>query len=166
MTKRKGFVIGLIVVMVVGQGGAAGAAWYLRHDARGQLTAAMARNIELQQQADRAMPAPVVETKQEPKQLRLPETNDVTGTMQLLEGLCDAAGVSVDALKAMPSNTPGKQPFQVAVRGAPQQVCALLATIEQHERMLVIESGRVITGGADALVVEFAVATWHLGGAK
>ncbi len=166
MTKRNGFVFGLIVVMFVGQGGAAGLAWYLRHDTSGRLQAARARNLELQQEANRAQPAPVVETQPAPRQLRLPETNDVTGTMQLLEGLCDAAAVSVDALKAMPSNTAGKQPFQVVVRGTPQQVCVLLATIEQHERMLVIESGRVIPGGDEVLSIEFAVSAWHLGGAK
>ena len=76
------------------------------------------------------------------------------------------ARITFDVIKASASNTPGKQAFQVAGRGAPQNVCEFLAAVERNERLMIVESGRFTPGDEKEVAFELAIATYHRGGGR
>jgi hypothetical protein len=86
---------------------------------------------------------------------------DVVVTLQVVQGLGDSAGVVFDSLKAVRGGTVGRQDFTVAGRGTPEQVCQLLASIERQERLLVVESGRIVPTGTPQVSFEFGIAVYH-----
>lgn len=164
MSQQRSVVAALVVWLTVLQGAAAGLAWFLRQRTNQELRTQSSTNEELQRELAQARPVPVVETRMAAPKWRLPESSDVAGTMQLVQAIGDAAKVAFDDIKAVPSNTVGKQPFQVVVRGTARQVTTFLAAIEQNSRLLVIENGRFLAGGDDGVVAELGIATYHLGG--
>ncbi|MFY9344414.1 MAG: hypothetical protein WAT39_18115 [Planctomycetota bacterium] len=166
MNKRKPLVVAAIVTLVGLQAAAGGTAWFLRHGAQCDVAAARLANTDLQRRLAEAPAAPAVETVPEPSRWRLLEGPDVAGTMQSLQGIGDATGVTFDGIKAAQSTTPGRQSFQLNLRGTPVQVCTFLAAVEQHERLLVIETGRVMPGGGEQLALEIGVATYHQAGGQ
>lgn len=91
---------------------------------------------------------------------------DVAGTLRVLQALGDRIGVTMVTAKAAPSTTPGRQTFAISGRGAPDKVCQFLAGIEQHERLIVIENGRITPGTAEEVNFELGLSTHHAGGAK
>jgi hypothetical protein len=124
-----------------------------------------------QLQAQRLLLAQEREREKAPKspaasRWQLLASPDVTGTMQMLQVAGDAAGISVDGVKATQSNTPGKQSFQLAGRGSPEQVCEFLSAIEQNSRLVVIESGRILPASDVQIAFELGLATYHVGGDK
>lgn len=102
----------------------------------------------------------------EPSRWHLAVAADVSATLQALQAAGDQAGVEFSSLKAALATTPGKQTFQVVGRGQPSQLCAWLRQIEQQDRVLVIESGRLIPAGTDAIGFEFGIALYHAGGGQ
>ena len=168
MTRRKGreVVVGAIIALTLLQGSAAGVAWFLRDRGERDLTTLTARNAELLLQAERVVPVPVEQPVATPSKWRMLDGPDVAGTMQIIQGLGDTAGVAFDNIKAAQSNTVGKQSFQIVGRGTAHQACLFLAAVEQHDRLLVVETGRVLPGGAEQIVFEVAIATYHLGGGQ
>jgi hypothetical protein len=147
---------------------AAGAAWLLRGHAANELADLQRVTGELAQRVERererialAAAAPAGETAGSP--WRLHDTPDVAGTMQWLQTSADRAGITIEQMKAVPTAVAGKQSFAVAGHGAPQQVCAWLAALERHERVLVVESGRVGASGTDRIAIELGIAAWHAG---
>ena len=91
---------------------------------------------------------------------------DVAGTLRAIQTVSDQVGVTLATAKASPSNTPGRQTFVITGRGTPEQVCSFVAGIEQHERLIVIENGKVLPGTADEMNFELGLSTHHTGGAR
>ena len=76
------------------------------------------------------------------------------------------ARVTFDAIKASTSNVAGKQSFQLSGHGTPQQVCEFLAAIEKHDRLIIVESGRLTPGGGELVAFDLGLATYHRGGVR
>lgn len=91
---------------------------------------------------------------------------DVAGTLRVLQTIADDVGVELTAVRALPSATPGRQAFTIAGKGTPERVCALFAAIEQHERLMVIENGKVAPGGEIDITFEVGLSTHYSGGSR
>jgi hypothetical protein len=91
---------------------------------------------------------------------------DVAATLERLNRLGVDHKVAFETVKAVQSNTQGKQSFLLAGRGTPQQVCEFVAAIEQDDRLVIVETGRVMPGGGEQISFEFGVATYHKGGTR
>lgn len=91
---------------------------------------------------------------------------DVAGTLRALQTIGDDAGVTVLSSKASQSTTIGRQSFVITGRGTPEQLCAFLAGIEQSERLMVIEGGKVTPGTETEINFEMGLSTHHTGGTK
>lgn len=163
---KRALVAVAIAILVAAQGVAAGVAFWMREEADRRLAGAAARNAGLRRAAEDPAPAPVFEAALPQSRWRLHDGNDVPATMQLLEAICDGEGVTIDSIKAVSNNPPGRQSFVLGVRGAPEAVCSLLAALEQHDRLLVVENGRVRPGGDGAITAELGVAAVYRGDAR
>ncbi|MBL8750061.1 MAG: hypothetical protein JNK78_12930 [Planctomycetes bacterium] len=91
---------------------------------------------------------------------------DVAGTLRVLQNLGDQCKVTLASVKAAPSTTPGRQSFAITGRGSPTDLCTLFAAIERHERLMVIEAGKVSPGTGDEVSFEIALSTHHAGGVR
>lgn len=128
----------------------------LEHE-RARLAEQLARAEKIEQQ-----PAPQAETL--PPRCRLLDGAEVATTLQVVQTLVDACGVTLVSAKATPSPTGGRQTFLLAGRARPEQLCELLASIERHERLMVVETGRLVPGDAAQVEFELGLATWHRDG--
>lgn len=97
-------------------------------------------------------------------QWQLLSSNEVAATLQVLQSLVDASGVTLVAAKASPSGSSGRQLFLLTGSGSPEQVCSLLVGIERCPRLIVAENGRFTPRSGDAIDFEFGLATYHSGG--
>lgn len=156
----------MIAAATLLQAGLAGAAFLGRQQFGEELAAAKERTASYAFQAERAkaQAVPTEAAKQSP--WRLLDGPDVTGTMQVIQALGDATGITFGTVKASQSNTAGKQSFQITGRGSPAQVCAFLVGIEKSPRLIVIENGRASPGGQASVAFELGLATFHGVGGK
>lgn len=144
--------------------GSAGVAHHLRAEVEAGLRAGQQRVADLQSQLavePEAVTDPgPTDSAAEPawQLLRGPE---VVETMQALQQLGDAAGVTFEEHKALNSADRGRQTFSVSGYGAPAAVCAFLAAIERSKRLMIVETGHVTPGGGGQLAFTFGVATYH-----
>lgn len=99
-------------------------------------------------------------TLEQPKLLPNP---DVAGTLRMVHSLAESASLEFGTVKALQSNTTGKQTYQITGVGTPSRVCHFLANLEHGERLVVVESGRVTPNSAVDLAFEFVLATYHEG---
>ncbi|MBM4063093.1 MAG: hypothetical protein FJ265_18655 [Planctomycetes bacterium] len=165
-TDKRTVVTAVILVATLLQGGLAGVAFYGRRKVESDLAREagragdVARQLAAQAQEVVEVPPPP------PSRWRLLDGPDVSGTLQVVQAVGDAAGIEFANVKAGQSNSPGKQSFLIAGHGAPEQVCAFLAGIEQHARLLVVESGRFLPGPANDVGFELGLATYHQGGGQ
>lgn len=90
---------------------------------------------------------------------------DVTGTLHVLEVVGEAAGIEVGAVKPVNTNTTGKQGFKVSGHGTPTAICTFLAALEGHQRLMIVETGKVSAGDETTLSFELGIATFHATGA-
>lgn len=162
-------VVGLALVSQVAL---AGVAFFARRVTDGDLQAQRAQHEQLCLQAEQRAAASTDEPAEQPSPAtsaaptwRLLDGPDVVTTLQVLQEVGDAAGVSFDSQKATRSSNEGKQPFTIAGRGTPEQVCAFVAGIERHEHLMIVETGRVLPASDTQIAFEFGVATYH-GGAR
>lgn len=150
------------------QVGAAGAIWFGHQDAQRRLVeeqqriATLQRQLEAQQELTTKGPTAEVV----PSRWRLLDGPDVAATMEVVNNLGVEARVTFDTIRASTSNVAGKQMFQVSGHGTPVQVCEFLAAIEQHDRLIIVESGRVVPGGDELIAFDLGLATYHHGGAR
>ncbi|MGE3174640.1 MAG: hypothetical protein AB7O97_18555 [Planctomycetota bacterium] len=86
---------------------------------------------------------------------------DVVGTLRELESLAVRAGAGLEDARALPSDAPGSLAFRVQGEATPGALCGLLAAIENSDRLLVVESGRVSARDHGRVDYEFRVATYH-----
>jgi hypothetical protein len=166
VTRSHTWLVGTVLGLAAVQGVAAGVLALLRANVDAELRDTLAANAANRSSLAQAPAAPLVEPRPAPAPFALLDAPDVAGTLQRLQAIGDGDGVTFDGVKAAPSTAGGRQPFQLTVRGTPRQVCSFLATLEQHDRLLVVESGRVAPAPGDTLAVELGVATFHRGGAR
>lgn len=101
---------------------------------------------------------------QAPQRWQLLDGNEVTGTLQALQALVDASGVTLVATKPAPAGKNGRQAYLLAGSGRPEQVCSLLAGIERCDRLIVVEAGRITPHSDEQIDFELSLATYHRGG--
>ncbi|HEB54618.1 MAG TPA: hypothetical protein ENI87_15320 [bacterium] len=94
---------------------------------------------------------------------RLLAEPDVVGTLRDLNRLGSDAGITIDSQQALKTSDKGKQSYVVSGRGRPTQVCRFLAAIEKSERLLVVETGRVVPADAGEVAFEVGLATYQCG---
>ena len=97
---------------------------------------------------------------------RLPKQAEVVRTLQELQRLGDAAGIVIDGVRAMRDSTPGRQPFVLTGHGSARELCTFVEAIEVHERLMIVETGRLLPSGDHRVAFELGVATYHEGGAR
>ncbi|MCK5942758.1 MAG: hypothetical protein KAI24_12350 [Planctomycetes bacterium] len=91
---------------------------------------------------------------------------DVVVTLQHLQAIGDRVGVAFEAQRAIKAADQGKQSFLVSGHGTPQQVTRFVAEIERHDRLMIIETGKVQPAGGPLVAFEFGLATYHRGGTR
>jgi hypothetical protein len=160
--------VALVVLLTVVQLALAGIATRSRRQVEGELEHERAAIVGYANELAAAATEPAIAAPPATpaRQWTLLDGAEVASTLQILQALGDAAGVTVTTAKAPPSTTPGRQSFQLNGRGAPQQVCSFLAAIEQHERLIVVESGRLSPGAPGTIQFELGLATHHRGGQR
>ncbi|MBL8731236.1 MAG: hypothetical protein JNN13_02575 [Planctomycetes bacterium] len=164
--KRVWIAIG-VGLLTVAQIGLAGAAFFVRRQTDEHLATEQQRIADGEARlADVAVPEPVADVEAPSSRWQLLDEPDVAGSMQVLQAVGDTTRVVFDRVKAAQSTTAGKQTFQIVGRGDAVAVCEFLAAIEQNERLIVIESGRLTPSGEDAIAFDLALATYHHGGAR
>jgi hypothetical protein len=158
--EKRRIVAGIVLAAAGLQVGLAGAAFFARQSAERDLASESQRREVLEariQVAESVEPRELVAT---PK-WTLAHSSDVSGTLQIIQHLGDASGVSLTGLKAAKSKTDGKQTFQITGVGAPTDVCAFVAAIEQHDRLIVVETGRILPRTETTIVFEIGLSTYH-----
>lgn len=163
--RRDGFVVTVVAVVVAAQGLLAGAAWFGRSATESRLAEQVLRNSDLRFQLARAQKQPVLKVEAAPPRWQLPDSPDAAGTMQAVQDLADRTGVQLDDLKAT-GRAAGKLSFQVVGHGTPHQLCCFLAGIEEHDRLIVVETGRVEPAKEHDIAFQLGLATWHRGGGQ
>jgi len=148
------------------QAGLAGVAFYGRRATELELRSERDRASATARQVEQSQDRQLETVPKVPSRWRLQEAVDVSGTLQLIQALGDAAGVEFASLKAAQSSTVGRQSFQIAGGGTPEQVSAFLGDIEQNARLIVIESGRLLPGAGITITFELGLATYHTGGGQ
>ncbi len=156
----------VIVAFTTLQAGLAGTSFFARRQCEQELRSEHERAINLGQQIDEAQSQKTEQPPKRSSRWQLLEEPDVASTMQVIQTLGDAAGITFDSVKAAQSNTVGKQSFQIAGRGSPEQVCDFVTRIEQDARLVVVEGGRLLPGGERRLAFELGLATYHAGAGK
>ena len=141
----------------------AGVAFLSRQAALEELTNQEHQLRVLQDQLELAAQQPAEPPKVASSKWRLTSGPEVVATMQRLQQLGDANGVTLDGLKAMRSADHGRQSFSVAGHAPPRSVCALIAAIEQDDRLMIIETGRLLPADGEHIAFEFGVATYYSG---
>ncbi|MEQ1633791.1 MAG: hypothetical protein ABL997_15530 [Planctomycetota bacterium] len=86
---------------------------------------------------------------------------DVAGTLQLVQTIADACELQLGSVKAAQSATAGKQSYQISGIGTPDEVCRFLSGLEEHQRLVIVESGRVAPGTETEIAFELGLATYH-----
>lgn len=164
---RKTVITAVVLVVGVLQAGLAGVAFYGRRAVERNLAeeTATAESLAREIAAVRHRQAQRPSGDSKPA-WQLLDAPDVPGTLQIVQALGDAAGITLDSVKAAPSNTVGKQTFQIGARGTPRQVATFLTGIEQHTRLIVVESGKVLPYSATEVGFELGLATYHAGGGQ
>lgn len=145
---------------------AAGVAAFAKQRCVDQLAAESSRQLATTTAIDALRKELATWSAPEPERWQLAEVVDVSATLQVLQAAGDQAGITFSSLKAVLATTPGKQSFQVVGRGQPSELCAWLRQIEQQDRVLVIESGRLTPSGTDSIGFEIGIALYHGGGAQ
>lgn len=156
-------VVWVVQVVAIAMVGLAGIAFLSRESARKELVNQEQQLQMLQQQLELAALQPMEPPKVVSRKWRLTTGPEVVATMQELQQLGDANGVTFDGLKAMRSADRGRQSFAVTGHAPPHNVCALIAAIEQDDRLMIIETGRLLPAGGEHIAFEFGVATYYSG---
>lgn len=95
----------------------------------------------------------------------LPES-DIAGTMHALESVARDTGIEIDSIRSPSSSEPGRKLFDVTGHGAPEQICRWLGEVENHERLIVVESGAFGPATPHGVGFELRLATFHEGGSR
>ena len=163
---NKKLLVVVVVLATVLQAGLAGVVFYGRRATEGELRGERERVAATARQVEQSRERKSATAPKEPSRWHLQEGVDVSGTLQLIQALGDAAGVEFTSVKASQSSTVGRQSFQITGGGTPDQVCGFLGDIEQHARLIVIESGRLLPGAGITITFELGLATYHAGGGQ
>jgi len=158
----------VIVAVAIGvvQLGLAGVAGLIRKGTIEDLSVQEGQLEMLRQQLSRASEQPGALDVRAAERWHLHDGPGVVTTMQQVQKLGDATGIAFDGLKAMLSADNGKQAFVVTGHGEPSKVCSFMAAIEQDDRLMIIETGRLLPAGGGQMAFEFGLATYYAGAQK
>jgi hypothetical protein len=163
--EKKAVVVVTTIMLAASQIGLAGVAFYAKQSTVTSLASEREQLRMLQDQLAQEVPQPGPAAEVRPvARWQLLTGPDVVATMQELQRLGDEAGVVFDGQKAMRSADGGKQSFLIAGHGKPSDVCGFVAAVEQTDRLMIVETGRLLPGGGDQVAFELGVATYHEGG--
>lgn len=157
----------VVAVICVGAAivGTAGFAYLSRHAIGDDIHTAQSKLESLQRQLELTKRADAErEVEQPSKRWQLTEGPEVVPTMQTVQSLADEFAVHVDELQAKRSAEVGRQTFSLAGHGDPTAVCAFLASIEQDDRLMIVETGRFLPAGDGHVAFELGLATYYGGG--
>lgn len=163
---KKSLVLLVATLAAIAQAGLAGVAFLARRTAEQDVKTERGLTASYAAQLTSTATAIVETSRPAVPHAVLQTSADVAGTLRAIQTVSDQVGVTLTTAKASPSNTPGRQTFVITGRGTPEQVCSFVAGIEQHERLIVIENGKVMPGTADEMNFELGLSTHHTGGAK
>ena len=158
---KRRVIASVVVAVFVVQVAAAGVAFIARSSAERDLVDGESRRVDLGVRIDMAESAQSEPEQKPDSGFELEDAPDVSGTLQAIQGLGDAAGVELTGLRARKSTTDGKQTFQITGAAAPIDVCEFLARLEQHEELLIVETGRIHPGTDAAIIFDLGIATYH-----
>lgn len=161
---KKTVVVGLSVAIGLLLAGLAGVAYMTRSSSVDALAEQQSQLEMLCGQLESAGHQSASTPTSAPMRWQLHRGPEVVTTMQTVQKLGDAAGVAFDGLKALRSADSGKQSFSIAGHGTPVSVCAFLAAVEQNDRLMIVETGRLVPAGGDQVAFELGLATYHAGG--
>lgn len=156
--------VAVVAVIVTGLllAGAAGVAYFSKQSVADEIQSQQAELETLQQQLESTKQAEVENaTKGSAGRCQLLAGPEVVITMQKVQSLADAAGISIDGLKAIRSAESGKQSFALSGHGQPRVVCDFLAAIEVDDRLMIVETGRLLPAGEKNVAFELGLATYH-----
>jgi len=155
----------LVALAFVGQAALAGVAYYVREQKELDVEQRLEQLRELREEQElRQRMLPFVDVDASSPRWQLMRGPDVVGTLQALQQLGDDAGITFDSQTATRAANEGKQPFRIVGHGTPEQVCTFVAGVEEHDRLMIVETGRLMAGGEGEVAFEFGVATYHGGG--
>jgi len=159
-------VVGASVVIGLVLAGMAGVTYSARASTIDALSEQQLHLNMLQEQlaSARSQPRPAPAPVPLQRRWQLGDGPEIVATMQAVQTLGDAVGVTFEGLKAMRSADNGKQSFSLSGYGTPSEVCAFVAAVEQDDRLMVVETGRLFAGGDDQVAFEIGLATYHQGG--
>lgn len=158
---KKVVVIAAIVFGAV-QAGLAGVAHFSCENLQQQIAAERDLLEELEQSFEEAQRdgKPVERTSVAPTWELLDGPGVVT-TLQQLQVIGDELGVTFDVQKAVRSAEKGKQSFQLNGHATSAQVAGFVAALERSERLMILETGRLLPAGGDQITFELGLATYH-----
>lgn len=155
-----------ITAAVLVPGAFAGVSWLLRDADARELVDAVRRSEDLRFQLVRAKSVPEPAEPAAARRWQLFEQTDAAGIVQTIQDAAEDAGVVLDQVAAAAAAESGKQSVRVIGRGRPNAVCTFLADLEQSERLLVVESGRIEPASPGAIGFELGVAAYQRGGGQ
>lgn len=158
---KKVVVIAAIVFGVL-QGTLAGVAHLSRRSLQGQIESEKGRLSELEASFQEAQQRGKSAGK-EPNgpSWTLLAGPDVVATLQQLQVMGDAFGVTFDKQTVVRSADHGKQSFVLAGHATPLQLARFVSAVELSPRLMILETGRVAPAGGDQVAFEFGMATYH-----
>lgn len=159
---KKSMLLVVALLVCVIQAGFAGVMHFARgtverdlSSERSNLRLLQARASELESEVPKPV-KPVSDTL--PKLLGGP---DIVATLQAIQEYGDSTGVLFDNQEADPPMEVGRQRFTVTGRGTPAQVCAFVAALEQSERLIVVERGRLVPSTDFNVAFEIGLVTFY-----
>ena len=167
--KRSMLLIVAVLISLV-QAGFAGVMHFARGTVERELSSDRS-NLQLLQNRRSKMDdevAPPVESTPEPtpeprpdSKLKLLDGPDIVGTLQIVQKMGDDAGINFEILHPQPPQVAGVQQFSIAGRGVPEQFCAFIASLEQCDRLIVVESGSLLPSGDFTIAFKLVLMTFY-----
>jgi hypothetical protein len=152
----------ITVLLSVGQLALAGAASIGRQQKQHHLTREEAAGATCRAELQAAEQARR-NARQESRSFRLGEGPEAASALEAVQSLADAAGLTIVSAEAGPSNTAGRYSYTIQGHGPPGAFCSFVAAVEQHDRLIVVEGGRLTPGHEGQVAFELSLATHHRG---
>ena len=158
---RRRIVASIVVSAAAVQIAFAAIAFVARGSTESDLAAARDRHDDLVERIELAESERVATASAHSDRWQLADAPDVSATLRLVQELGDAAAVELTSLAATKSTTEGRQSFRITGTASPAAVCTFLRSVEQSDRLVVVESGRVLPGSETAVIFDLDLATYH-----
>jgi len=144
----------------------AAVAWSARSNSEWQLRLAEQETAGLREQVathESLQTLPDVPEERRWQLLKAPESVE---TLRYLQEVADSHNIQFDLQQALRSPQAGKQTFVLKGRTSPESFARFVIALEQGERLVVIENGRVLPSAGTVIAFELGVATYDVGGER